>query len=261
MGEKKAVLNHSVAKAFFIIETMAQKHGSMRLQDIAAACNMPSSTTLRLLNTLERLGYVVQNLHDSQYRLSLKFNTISDAVVAQTDLHAIVHPHLIKLSVACQESSYLAIEQDQAVVYIDVVTGPDTIIKTMQYIGKRAPMHCTGVGKLMLTNLSKDQLDEYIQLKGLQFFTPHTIITREQLHSEMTTIRKNGYAIDDEECELGARCIAAPIRNYTGSIIACISVSGPATRMTMKKFDEIKPIILSTAKKISASLGYLPEEK
>lgn len=261
MSEKKAVSNQSVEKVFLIIETMAKKHGSMRLQDIAASCGMPSSTTLRLLNTLERLGYVVQNLNDNRYRLSLKFHAISDAVVAQTDLHAVVHPHLIKLSVACQESSYLAIEQDQSVVYIDVVTGPDTIIRTMQYIGKRAPMHCTGVGKLMLTNLSNEQLDEYIRFKGLQAFTPHTLTTRAQLHAEMETIRQNGYAIDDEECELGARCIAAPIRDYTGGVIACISVSGPVTRMTMKKFDEIKPIILDISKKISSSLGYLAEEK
>ena len=260
MGEKKAVRNHSVEKAFSIIENMAKVHGSMRLQDIAASCGMPSSTTLRILNTLEQLGYVVQSIHDSQYRLSLKFSAISEAVVAQTDLHSIIHPYLIKLSAACQESSCLAIEQDKAAVYIDVVMGPDTIIRTMQYIGKRAPMHCTGVGKLMLTNLTKEQVDEYISLKGLERFTPHTITMSEQMHAELSNIVLNGYAVDDEECELGARCLAAPIRNYTGKVIAGISISGPTTRMTMKKFDEVKPIILEMARSISSSLGYIGEE-
>lgn len=256
MQEKKAISNRSVLKTFAIIEQMAQYRGSMRLQDIAAACDMPPSTTLRLLNTLERLGYIVQNPSDSQYQLTLKFNLISEGILSQIDMHALVHPYLIQLSKLCKESSCLAIERDMTVVYIDVVTGPDNMIKTMQYIGKFAPMHCTGVGKLMLTNYSEEKLTEYVSKKGLALYTPHTIGTIEQLTSELQTIKQNGYGIDDEECELGARCIAAPIRDYTNKIVACISVSGPTTRMNMKQLEYIKPIIIDIAAKISSTLAY-----
>jgi len=256
MQEKKAISNHSVEKTFAIIEVMAQNRGVMRLQDIAASCGIPSSTALRLLNTLVRLGYVFQNKNDSQYRLSLKFSFISETILSQLDLHSLIHPHLIQLSHLCKESTCLAIDRDMTVVYVDVVTGPDNMIKTMQYIGKYAPMHCTGVGKLMLTNYDNEQLDEYIRQKGLHAYTHHTICTKEQLMTELSLINKNGYAIDDEECELGARCIAAPIRNYTNKVIACISVSGPTTRMNMKQLDYIKPIIVDIAMQISVSMAY-----
>ena len=257
MTEKKTVANHSVAKAFALIEAMAQAHGSMRLQDIAAAGDMPASTALRMLNTLSKMGYVSQNAQDSRYRLTLKLTAIGNAIVSQTDLHAIVHPHLVRLSVTCGESSCLAIEQDRAVVYMDVVTGPDTMIKTMQYIGKRAPMHCTGVGKLMLTNLSPEALSDYVSAKGLPPFTPHTLTTLEGLQEELTRIAAQGFALDNEECELGARCIAAPLKNYTGQTVACISVSGPSTRMSMTRLDEIRPMIQGIAQEISVMLGYM----
>lgn len=254
--EKKALSNQSIVKAFSIIELLASRHEAMRLQDISAQSGIPASTALRLLNTLMRLNYVSQSTKSSQYRLTLKFSQISEAVTSRFDLRGLIHPYLISLSEASRESTCLAIEQDMTVVYIDVVTGPDSMIKTMQYIGKSAPMHCTGVGKLLLTDFSREKLDEYLQVKQLLPFTPNTITSREQLLLELADIVRKGYSIDDEECELGARCIAAPVRNYTGKIIACVSISGPTIRMNMKQVDRLKPIIVEIAAKISNAMAY-----
>lgn len=259
--EKKALSNQSIIKAFSIVELLASRHEDMRLQDIALQAGIPASTALRILNTMMRLGYVSQSTQSSQYRLSLKFSQISEAVNSRFDLRGLIHPYLISLSEASRESTCLAVEQDMTVVYIDVVSGQDSMIKTMQYIGKSAPMHCTGVGKLLLTNFSDEKLEEYILTKKLLPFTPNTITTREQLIRELSDIVERGYSLDDEECELGARCIAAPIRNFTGKVVACISVSGPTIRMNMKQVDHIKPIIVEIASQASQAMAYVNQTK
>ncbi|MDO5377041.1 MAG: IclR family transcriptional regulator [Clostridia bacterium] len=254
--QKKATgANLSVIKAFNLIEVMAYQPGPMRLQDIARLVGAPSSSVLRLLSSLMSMGYVNQN-KDLRYSLSLKFSLIGRLVSAQTDLHGIIHPHLIELEQICQESACMAIEQDMRVLYADVIHGPDNLLKTTQYIGKTAPMHCTGVGKLLMTNYSDSDIDRYIETRGLHPYTEHTIKTKEELLDELTRIRSQGYALDDEECELGARCIAAPIYDYTKQVVACISVSGPVSRMSHDRLGDIRPTILEFSKQISETLSY-----
>lgn len=258
--KKTTGANLSVIKAFNLIEVMAYQPGPMRLQDIARMLNAPSSSVLRLLSSLMSMGYVNQN-KDSRYSLSLKFSLIGRLVSAQTDLHGMIHPHLIELEQICQESACMAIEQDMKVLYADVIHGPDNLLKTTQYIGKTAPMHCTGVGKLLLTNYSDTDLDRYIEKKGLHPYTEHTIKSKEELLDELSRIRSQGFALDDEECEMGARCIAAPIYDYTKQVVACISVSGPVSRMSHDRIRSIQPIILQYAKHLSETLSYTNVDK
>ena len=150
MTAKLSKLNQSVEKVLQIIEIMAHERQPMRLQDVAAGCGMPASTVLRMLNTLLVYGYVNQDPHSLRYSLSLKFAQIGSRVCEQVSLRDIVHPLLAELSRECREASCLAIEEDMEVVYTDVVDGPDSMLKIMQRIGKRAPMHSTGIGKLLL---------------------------------------------------------------------------------------------------------------
>ncbi len=227
----------------------------MRLQDIAEANHCPSSTALRFLSTLMSMGYVSQS-SDKRYALTLKFALIGKMVASNIDIHSIAHPYLVELVQKCHESACLAIEQNQTVIYADVVNGPDGSLRTTQYIGKSAPMHCTGVGKLMLTNYSEKQIDQFIEAKGLPVFTPNTICSKEHLMIELDKIRRLGYAYDNEECEIGARCIAAPLYDYTGKVIACISISGPVIRINPKRADTLLPLLLETAQAISEKLGY-----
>ncbi len=150
MTAKLSKLNQSVEKVLQIIEIMAHERQPMRLQDVAAGCGMPASTVLRMLNTLLVYGYVNQDPHSLRYSLSLKFAQIGSRVCEQVSLRDIAHPLLAELSRECREASCLAIEEDMEVVYTDVVDGPDSMLKIMQRIGKRAPMHSTGIGKLLL---------------------------------------------------------------------------------------------------------------
>lgn len=256
MRERLTKKNQSVDKMFQIIEVMAQSKGSMRLQDISIKVGQPASTVLRMLNSLISIGYIDQNLKTRMYSLSFKFCRIGEAVRSQFSIRELIRPFIVELSEKCQESTCLAIEQDMSVVYIDVVEGPDNMLRTLQRIGKSAPMHSTGVGKLMLTSYDSKELDTFIKAKGLQALTNKTITKYEDLLAELDNVRELGYALDDEECEIGARCIAAPIKDYTGNIVACISVSGPTSRMNKSKINKITKDILMTAENISTSLGY-----
>lgn len=256
MVQKLAKINQSVEKVFQIIEIMAHSREPLRLQEIAMKVEMPASTTLRLINTLMSCGYANQDSNTLKYSLSLKFMQIGSFVSSQTSIRDIAHPHLLELSKKCKESVCLAIEQDMEVVYLDVIDGPDGILKITQRIGKIAPMHSTGVGKLMLLNYDLKQLGNMITAKGLVALTPNTITTKDELLKELEKIKDQGYALDNEECELGARCLSAGIKDYTGKNIAGISVSGPTTRMTMDYIDAIKNTVMDTAKKISEMLAY-----
>jgi len=235
---------------------MAQSKESLRLQDIAQRVDMPASTALRFLNTLMKCGYARQDAGSLRYSLTLKFMHIGSLVNSQISIRDVARPYLANLAQKCNESVCLAIEQDMEIVYIDVIDGPDGILKITQRIGKLAPIHSTGIGKLMLLNYDLKQFEHIIETKGLKALTPNTITSKDELLLELEKIKQRGYALDDEECELGARCLSAGIKDYTGKYVAGISVSGPTTRMTMEYIEQIKDVVMETADKISRELSY-----
>jgi IclR family KDG regulon transcriptional repressor len=256
LKDKLFTKNQSVEKVFQIIEIMAKDNGPMRLQDISLKVKMPASTVMRLLNTLMLDKYVNQNSETLRYSLSLKFCQISDSIHSQFSIRDVVRPYLLELSEKCQESACLAIEEDMMLVYIDVAEGPDKMLRTMQRIGKSAPLHSTGIGKLLLLNYDDEKLKVLSEKKGLTQLTKNTITSIKPLKEELKNIASLGYAFDKEECEVGAKCIAAPIRDYTGKVIAGISVSGPISRITPKKIQFIVNILTDISVKISKKLGY-----
>ncbi len=251
MSAKLSKVNQSVEKVLQIIEVMAKEGGPMRLQDIALKTDMPASTTLRMVHTLLVYGYANQDPDTLRYSLSLKFAQIGSIVSSQVSLSQIAHPLLVELSRRCQESCCLAVESEMELVYTDVVDGPDNMLKIMQRIGKRAPLYSTGIGKLLLLNYSRERLRELIRVKGLAPLTPNTACTEDALLERLEQIRKQGYALDDEECELGARCVAAPVYDYTGQVVAGISVSGPVSRLSIERIAVIVPVLQDTARRIS----------
>lgn len=248
--------NLSVGRVFRIIEVMAEGKGPMRLQDISSQLGLSASTVLRFLNALIGSRYVQQNPETLKYSLTMKFCHIGHLVSSQYSIRDVVRPFLVELAEQCQESSCLAIEQDNMVVYLDVVEGPGSILQTLQRIGKRAPLHTTGVGKNLLLNFDEDSITQLVEEKGLTALTKHTITTKNELLAELENIRSRGYAIDDEECESGVRCVAGPIRDYTGKVVASISVSGPISRMTFKKLDSIKDHVTKVSTELSLQLGF-----
>lgn len=252
MPAKLTKLNQSVEKSIQIVEIMSREKGPMRLQDIALKCEMPASTVLRMVNTLLVYGYVVQDPRTQRYALSMKFARLGSRICGQFSLRDAAHPLLVELSQHCQDVASLGCEDGMEVVYTDVVEGQDDVVRRL---GSRLPMHSTGVGKLLLLNYDSRQLNEYIAAKGLPALTPNTLVTREDLEAGLDEARTRGYALDDEECELGARCVAAPVRDWSGHIVAAISVSGPVSRMSMEHIRDILPLVQQAADGISRRMA------
>jgi DNA-binding IclR family transcriptional regulator len=256
MDTKLAKSNQSLEKALQIIEFMANYRKPARLQDIAEALSYPASTVIRYLATLMACRYVKQDAETLRYSLTLKLSRIGTLVSAQYNIRDLVRPYLADLVDKTGESACLAVEEHHRAVYIDVESGPDNALRVMQRIGKEAPLHCTGVGKLMLLNYDMSTREQVIDEMGLEAMTANTITDRKRLSQELEKIRNDGYAIDDEECELGARCVAAPIRDFSGMIVASLSVSGPVSRMTFQKINQVIAYVSHTAAQVSRELGY-----
>ena len=262
MNAKLSKVNQSIEKTIQIVEVMARGKGPMRLQDVAKKCGMPASTVMRMLNTLQVYGYVNQDPCTQHYSLSLRFARLGCLVSEQTNMRDVARPFLAELAQRCQETVCLWCDAEMEGECTDVVDGPDGILMVSQRVGARAPLHATGAGKLLLLNYSNQKLNEYIAVKGLRALTPHTLVTREALVNSLEMIRSRGYALEDEERELGARCVAAPVRDYSGRIVGGISVSGPTTRMSRARLEALAPLVMDTAAELSRRLAYeeWPEE-
>ena len=259
MMEKSTKSNQSVERTFQIIEAMGEARRPVRLSELAQKTGLSASTVLRMVHTLVDLGYAFQDQETLQYGLTLQFARIGSLASNGIGLRDFAHPVMEALAQECHEACCLAIEQQDEVVYIDMVDGPDNMLRIMQHIGKRAPMHCTGIGKLLLLNRNIDGVRDYITRHGLPRFTDHTLTDERTLLTELEQVRRRGWAADNEECEIGARCVAAPIHDYTGAVVGGLSISGPTTRRNERTVPDIARRVKQAGELISQRMGYHPE--
>lgn len=253
---KKPQLNQSTDKVLAILEYLAKEDEPVHLQTLADDVKINASTASRFLSSLEKNGYVRQEEKTRRYFLTLKLCTLSRNLLTNNNMVVHAKPFLKYLSTLFGEVTCLSVEREMSMVYIATYDGPDNMLKTFSYVGKRAPMHCTGSGKLLLTNYTAGQLAEYLLKKGTIKPTSNTKTGYDELKDELEQILKQNYSIDNEECEMGMRCVAVPIRDYTGSIVAGLSVTGPSVRMTFEKINENLPQLFSAGKELSVLLGY-----
>lgn len=253
MAEKLTQGNHSIEKAFSIIEVMAHNQHPMRLLDIAAACHMSSSTVLRMLATMQNCGYVQQDEY-TRYFLTIKFCHLSNLVSRQISIRNTIHPYLAELSQKVREHCAIAIEQDMTLIYVDEVNSQssDNTLRIAAGIGRTAMLHASGIGKLFLSQYDEKRLDYYIAQFGLPRFTPNTLTTKAELMARLDEIRQAGYSTDDEESSIGVRSIAAPITDSQGEIICGISISSPTPYLSQARSLELVPTLVDTAQQISA---------
>lgn len=247
--------NQSAEKVMATLEFLANTNEPMRLVDISKGLHMNASTTLRFINTLVLLGYIAQEESSSKYFLTYKLCSISNKIYTNSSIREIVSPYLKRLANQIQESACLAIEQNKQVVYIDVAEGPNQMVQSMNRIGNIAPLHSTGIGKILLLNYSEKEIDQLILEKGLVKLTENTIVDKASLLNELCLIKDRGYAFDNEECEIGARCISFPIYDFTNKIVAGFSITGPTHRLCDSFIENHLPLLKQTSIEISKKLG------
>ena len=248
--------NQSSEKLLNILEVLSQQCEPARLQDIADQCNLNSSTALRFITALQRKHYVAQDIDTGRYYCTLKICALAENVRSFLSIRNVAVPYMRNITHVFSESCNLSIDDGMRVLYVETVRGPNKTLISTSRIGHIAPLHCTGVGKLFLTEYSALQLEQVLQVNGLKKFTEKTIIEEDKLKQEVSLVRERGYALDDEECEEGVRCVAVPIRNYTGKIIAGISVSGPAVRMSNDHIFSNLEYLLQAAEQVSLQMGW-----
>lgn len=239
MNEKKVKINQSVQKTFIIIETMHHYARAMPLLDLAEQTNLPKATLSRFLYTLMTLGYVKQDSETLFYSLTKKFLELTQTTDVNQQLIEKIRPTLLNLSSKLTEATSLSIRDQNELLYLDSVDSQERLLSITQKIGKRAPLYCTGAGKIFLAALSESQLEAYLSENVLQPLTPHTIIKKEALKKELKKIKQQQFALDQEECELGVFCIATPIINQQNQLIAAMSISVPTIRIHSQKVEEV----------------------
>lgn len=248
MEEKQLKINHSVQKTFAIIELMTAADDEMSLNDISKQTNIPKATASRLLYTLMTMGYVQQNQKKADYSLSLKFKLLSSSAAINHELVALVRPYMQQISTELNEATCLSICDNHELVYVESIDSQDNLLNVTQKIGKRAPLYCTGAGKLYLANMTAEELDHYLAQTQLQSLTKKTINTKEKLQKELSRINKQGFSMDDEECEIGVKCVAIPLLDQKRNVIATLSVSMPTIRATKEKIKTTVQILQNATK-------------
>lgn len=256
MSNQFTTKNQSVEKVLKVIEYMASMRAPVRLLDISNGTGFPSSTVLRLLTSLIDNGYAVRNDDTSKYSLTMKFCQIGDNVRSGLNTGQIVHPYLIDISNRTGHTAYYATLKDDMIVYLDAVGGADFSGRQLKHIGYIAPLHATGIGKLILLDFSDSRLMGLSDNGRFERFTGNTLVTYDDLKKKLDEIQDQGFALDDEECEEGVRCFAVPVRDYTGAVTGGISISGSTDDIVPERYGEYFDILKPAAGEISRRLGY-----
>lgn len=243
----------SVIRALEILELLASNGGTGRITDIAREMGCSKNTTFRLLQTLQARGFVRQ-ADDSSYELTFKLLKLGESVLRTTEIPDVARSYLQSLTQTLGETSTLAFLDGDEIIYIDRVHGNMPHI-TSYTIGSRAKARNTALGKAILA-YSPTTVVEDILKQGLKANTAYTITDPDQFRAELEHIAQGNCAIDNQENVLGIRCVAAPIFDRKGKVVAALSISGLAVRLTDDRLDEFSTHVMNTARAISQRLGY-----
>lgn len=247
----------SVRRALSVLEAVAiatQDRDDTGIVSISRRCALPVSTTHRLLATLIDAGFATQDPDSGQYRVGLHAFEVGNAFLDHTDLRPVARPYLRDLAELTGETVNLAIRDGHDAVYIDQMESVQ-ILKMFARPGARAPLACTGVGKVLLSGLTPVAAERILTDQPLPHRTPRSVTEPAEMMRMLAAIRIDGHALDDEEVELGVRCVAAPIVDHRGDVRAAISVSGPTLRISDGRIPELIRQVRGTAAAISAALG------
>jgi IclR family acetate operon transcriptional repressor len=245
----------SLVRAFALLEAMGAARAEVGIGDLATRVQLHVSTAHRLLATLVSLGYVRQNPGTGRYGLGARALHFAEAYLEQSDLRDAARPVLERLSRETGETANLVVLDGHEVLYLDKAESPQNL-RIFSRIGRRAPLHATAAGKVLLACRPAEEVSRLLGRGALERLTPRTLTGLTELRLELAETRAQGYAVDRGECEEGAHCIAAPVSAATGEVLAAISLSGPSIRMSGRRVREIVPAVVAAAHAVSAALGY-----
>jgi IclR family acetate operon transcriptional repressor len=252
-GEDRNLLK-VVAKTFRVMEIIAQHPEGIQLGELARKCaGQPKATVFRILHTLKELGYVEQHPQSGAYRLTRQVERLGKGESRET-LKRVVRPYLERLRAQFEQTVALAVLDDDQLLYIEILDGLRSI-RMNATVNSYAPLHCTSLGKAMLSRISSEERARLLSRRPLAKLTPNTITSPSQLERHLAEVRSQGYAVDDEETEEGARCVGAAIVGRDGKPVAAVSISGPLSFAPPERIPELAREIERACRSISELIG------
>ncbi|HTS62484.1 MAG TPA: IclR family transcriptional regulator [Candidatus Acidoferrales bacterium] len=239
-------------KTLDILETIKSRDSGYKLADLARAAHLPKATAYRILTTLEGRGYL-DRAADGCYRMAKKLFDLQRSESEEQRLNRAAKPIMERVVDATKETVNLGILDAGEVVVINTVESPQAV-RMSSKIGNRRHLHSTALGKIFLAGLPEKEFLRLIRLKGLPRLTGNTLTTRTAIVDEINRVRKQGWALDNQENEIEGRCIGAPIRTPDGRVLAALSISGPVFRMDLARAKSLVPQLKSFCADISAAL-------
>jgi DNA-binding IclR family transcriptional regulator len=235
-----------------LLDVLSEHRDPVSLKQLALQAGLHPSTAHRILATMAASGFV-ERADPGTYRLGIRLLELGNLVKSRINVRDAAMPPMEALHARIGESVNLGVRQGDEIVYVERTSSGRSSVRVEHLIGTRAPLHVTAVGKLYLAEDSREALRDYAVRTGLQGLTPTSITSLPALEQEVERVRRQGVAFDNEEIELGLRCVAAPVRDDTGGLVAGLSVSAPADRYR----DEWIPLLLAAADAISAAIGHM----
>ncbi len=244
----------SVRKALEILCAFSREAPSLTVSELSRRLAIPKSTTHNLLRTLQAFDFLTQDPIDKQFRLGPRVFELGLFFSHITQLVAVAYPRLRRLAEQTKETVKLATLSGGEVLILAAVESPFQL-HTRGDVGRRAPVHCTSLGKAMLASLADNEIREIVAHRGLAPFTARTITSLALLEAEIGRIRVRGYAVDWEENENGVCCVATGIPDPRSRSVAAVSVSGPVSRIKEESLTGLGAEVVEAAHAIAESLG------
>jgi len=232
-----------------------KQEGEIGVSELARLSGLNVSTTYRIASTFVKRGYLSRRQPRGKYSIGLKLVEFGSAVKRTIKVRDMALPVLERLNEIAGESVNLAVLDSNEAVYIEHIESHYDL-RMFTEVGNRVPLYCTGVGKVLLAYRGEEEVEQYLNGHNLTSYTKNTITDIAKLRSELAAVRREGIAVDDEEKELGVKCVATPVKDRNGNVVAALSVSGPSARLTSGKVRKLKSLVKDFGLEISRKMGY-----
>jgi len=253
--DKSNYIIQSVSHALDVLEQFRGEEDELGVTELSKRLKLHKNNVFRILATLQSRNYIEQNKSNENYRLGVKCLELGQTFIQQRGMLKQSRAILAELAERAGETSYISILRSNDVVYIDAVEASSTV-RVVSRLGLHMPTHATAAGKALIACESEEEIRSRYP-KGLTRYTDNTTASIEDLLGSLEQVREQGFATDLEEFEMGLRCIAAPVRDYTRKVIGAVSVSGPAHRMSDERIEQsLAAEVVRAGKELSARLGY-----
>jgi len=252
--DRQRVGVQSIGRAFAILEAVARHRDGIGLAELSKSVGLHNSTAFHLVRTMVSLGYIRQMKDTKRYRIGRPLFALAASALDEMEMVSLATPILEDLSRETGESSHFAVRMGDAVVVVARTSGPSAFQLTDR-VGVVRPAHCTALGKIILAALRPDQLERFLERAELKSLTAKTITEKQMLRREIEEVRRRNVAVDDGEFDAEVRCIAVPVRDFTGQVVGAIGISGPVWRLSIQTLQSRSRTLQAVAERLSGAFG------